>query len=74
MQKPNEIYEEHSHLVQGFRRCSLLRGTMCPACGDKLAPTNFVVLANGSIALRCDGCHRNVLTIWPTTNPFETIR
>ena len=43
MQKPNAIYEEHSHLVRGFRRCWLLRGTSMPGVrravvADELRP------------------------------------
>ena len=72
--KPNEIYEEHSHLVQGFRRCSLLRNTVCPACGERLSPSSFLRLEDGAVALRCGGCHRNVFIALPAANPFELIR
>ena len=75
MQTPNEPPREiTSHLVQGFRRCVVLNGLSCSACGTHLSPTDFVRTIDGSFALRCSGCHHDVIRCEPTENPFAGLR
>ena len=73
--KPNDSPREiTSHLTQGFRRCIVLSGLPCPACGTRLAPSDFVRPIDGGFALCCSGCHRYLCSAEPTQNPFESLR
>jgi hypothetical protein len=52
--------------VPGYNLVRVMRGLLCPACGQEFSAHAAGVAANGHRVLICTSCHRDVIELDPT--------